>query len=492
MPVHPLISSHAGPLVLAAVAASHAPAGAAPVLAAAVPERPNVAVVENPSALPASLREVRPTGQVRLHVREGHLLQLPRAAAKVLVADPTVASFQVPSPGTVFVFAQAVGSTTLYALDANDQVVAAVRVVAEHNLQALREQIVRSVPGADITLEPATNSRVLVRGKVRTPLEAKQVVDQIQAFLDSTGRAGGGGAAPAGAGSTASGVVNQLQVELSSQINIQVRVVEVSRALSHELGFNWSSVLSTGRGNLSFGVGNAAGLFTATGTRSMAALMPASSTAGAALGGFQTRGRFSIGSLITAMSSQGLATLLAEPNLTAMSGESAAFAAGGEVPIVIITNNNVQIDFKSYGVILRMTPTLLSADRISLHIAPEVSELSEDGAVTLEGGSTIPAFKVRRADTTVELASGQSFALAGMLRSTSSQQITGVPGLSSIPWVGRLFEHEATKRDDTELVILVTANVVDPVSAGELQLPGRGLPAIDQHQPTQAAIGYLY
>lgn len=174
-----------------------------------------------------------------------------------------------------------------------------------------------------------------------------------------------------------------------------------------------------------------------------------------------------------------------------MSGESAAFAAGGEVPIVIITNNNVQIDFKSYGVILRMTPTLLSANRISLHIAPEVSELTEDGAVTLQGIS-IPALKVRRADTTVELASGQSFALAGMLRSTQAQTVSGVPGLSSIPLFGRLFEHEVSAKAETELVILVTANVVDPVAANELQVPGQGLSGIDDLLPQQASIGYLY
>ncbi|RMX06847.1 type II and III secretion system protein family protein [Corticibacter populi] len=453
---------------------------------------PTVAINTQPTDLPAHLQTVQQTGQVTLHVREGNLLQLPRAAAKVLVADPRIASFQVPSPTSVFVFAQSVGTTTLYALDAQDQVIAAIRVIAEHNLSELREQIKRSVPGVNIELEPALNNRMIVRGSVRTPMEARQVVEQVQAYLDaarsSSGAAGGGGAGGS-AGASTSSVINQLKVQLSSQINIQVRVVEVSRSLSHELGFDWGAALNSGSGSLAFGTGNATALFDAS---SASALLPATSTGGAILGGITTRGRFSLGGLISALSSEGMATLLAEPNLTAMSGESAAFAAGGEVPIVIITNNNVQIDYKSYGVILRMTPTLLSPNRISLHIAPEVSELTDEGSVTLSGGSTIPALKVRRADTTVELASGQSFALAGMLRSTTSQTISGVPGLSSIPWMGRLFEHEASAKEDTELVILVTANVVDPVAAGELQVPGRGLPAIDEHLPQQAAIGYLY
>jgi pilus assembly protein CpaC len=449
-----------------------------------------VQIHSQPDTLPAALRQIQPSGQITLHVRQGHLLQLPRAAAKILVADPRIASFQVPSPNSVFVFAQSAGRTTLYALDARDQVIAAIEVVAEHDLQALGAQIERSVPGARIELEPSLNNRLIVRGQVRTPIEARQVIEQVQAYLDAAGATGAGGAGGAGAAggggnNSRSSVINQLKVELSSQINIQVRVVEVSRSLSHELGFDWGSSLSTGSGNVYFGSGNSSQFFDAG---SMSSWVPSSSSGGL-LGASTTRGRMSVGGLISALSSEGLATLLAEPNLTAMSGESAAFAAGGEVPVVIITNNNTTIDYKSYGVILRMTPTLLSPNRISLHIAPEVSELTEDGAVTLEG-ATIPALKVRRADTTVELASGQSFALAGMLRSEASQTISGVPGLSSIPWLGRLFEHEISNKEDTELVILVTANVVDPVAAGQLQTPGQGLPFLER--PQQAAIGYLY
>ncbi len=447
-----------------------------------------VTVHATPSALPPGLRQIAPSGKVTLRVRQGNLIKLPRAVSKVLVADPSVASYQVPSPASLFVFAERVGITTLYALDEHDNVVTAVQLVVEHDLELLATEIRRSAPQARIELEPALNNRILVRGQVRSPLEAKQISDQVQAYLDANGPPG----SAAGKAGDNSGVINQLKVEQSSQINIQVRVVEVSRSLSHELGFNWTAALSTGSGRLAFGSGNAAGLFDAAANKTLSALLPSSATGGAALGGVATRGRFGIGGLISALSSQGMATVLAEPNLTAMSGESAAFAAGGEVPIVIITNNNVQIDYKSYGVILRMTPTLLSANRISLHIAPEVSELTAEGSVTLTGGTTIPAFTVRRADTTVELASGQSFALAGMLRANNSQQVAGVPGLSSIPWVGRMFEHEATKLKETELVILVTANVVDPVAAGSLQVPGQGLAPIDALLPRQASAGYLY
>jgi len=459
------------------------------VLAAETTTTPPVVVNAAASRLPSNLRQVAEQGQVRVRVREGSLLQLPRAAAKVLVADPKVASFQMPSPSSLFVFGESVGATTLYALDAKDEVVAALRVVSEHNLDALREQISRAVPDAQVELEPSVNDRMIVRGKVRTPIEAAQVVEQVQAYLDGNGKTSGSGGAGSARGGQGSSVINQLKIELSSQINIQVRVVEVSRSLSHELGFSWASVMN----GATLGVGNATGVFTAMNGGGYTSLMPSSVTGGAAIGGtLVQRGSFSIGAFLSALSAQGMATVLAEPNLTAMSGESAAFAAGGEVPIVIITNNNVQIDYKSYGVILRMTPTLLSANRISLHIAPEVSELSSEGQVVLDGGTTIPAFTVRRANTTVELASGQSFALAGMLRSTSAQQISGVPGLSSIPWLGRLFEHELTEAKESELVLLVTAQVVDPVSPQTLQVSNRGIPFLDAVLPEQGSAGYLY
>lgn len=476
-------------LPLAALLAMTSAGAASPAATnpATVADTPAVSVHGATTTLPAGLRQIPPSGKMVLRARQGNLLKLPRAASKVLVANPLIASHQVPAPDSLFVFGERVGVTTLYALDAKDQVISAVELVVEHDLDTLAAELRRSVPGARVELEPSTNNRILVRGQVRSPLEAKQISDQIQAYVVASGAVGDGGQP----GQNTS-VINQLKVEQSSQVNIQVRVVEVSRSLGHELGFNWNSALSTGRGRLVAGTGNNTAVFDAATRNVLPNLLPPAVTAGGVIGGMATRGRFSLGGLISAMSNQGMATLLAEPNLTAMSGESAAFAAGGEVPIVIITNNNVNIEYKSYGVILRMTPTLLSANRISLHIAPEVSELTTEGQVTIPGGTTIPAFNVRRADTTVELASGQSFALAGMLRSSKAHQIGGVPGLSSIPWLGRIFDNETTEARETELVILVTANVVDPVAAGSVQVPGQGLPPVEVAIPSQATAGYLY
>ncbi|WP_207281859.1 type II and III secretion system protein family protein [Pseudomonas sp. FW300-N2F2] len=450
------------------------------------------------SRLRAGLNQVKETQDVQLTVKQGRLLQLPRAAAKVMVADPKIASFQTPSAGSVFVFAESAGSTSLYALDANDEVIVAIRLIAGFDLESLRKQIEAEIAGSRIEFVAAAGSGIIVRGQVRTPQEARQVIASVKAAVGSPDNAptqggGGGGSATGGPGQPPR-VINQLKVELSAQVNIRVRVVEVSRSLTHELGMNWDAVMNSGK--FRFATGKATTLFDSTAN----AVSSAGAIAGTTPAGQLVRSANTFGftdgnltALINALTDEGMATVMAEPNLTSMSGETAGFAAGGEVPIVIITNNNVQIDYKSYGVILRMTPTLLSPNRISLHIAPEVSDLSDEGSVTLaDGGSTIPAFKVRRADTTVELASGQSFALAGMLRSNSSQAVNSVPGLKNIPVLGRLFEHEASTQEDTELVILATAYVVDPVGAGELQTPGRGLPTLDGQLPAQAAAGYLY
>lgn len=449
---------------------------------------------QGPARNTVLFNEVEPTQDVPLFVKQGRLLKLPTTVAKVMVADPKIASFQVPAPDSVFVFAESAGTTTLYAMDAQDRVVAALRISASYDLEGLRRQVEAEIAGARIEIIPAAGHGLIVRGNVRTPIEARQVITAISAAVNASDSTSSSQSAPSGGApgqNTPPRIINQLKVELSAQVNIRVRVVEVSRSLTHELGLNWDAVL--GGGKFRIATGTSTTLFDATNAAS-AAGAAGSKAAGTLVRQANTFG-FTDGNLtgvIKALTQEGLATLLAEPNITALSGETAGFAAGGEVPIVIITNNNVNIDYKSYGVILRMTPTLLSPNRISLRISPEVSDLSDDGAVTLDSGSTIPAFKVRRAETTIELASGQSFALAGMLRSNQAQRVDSVPGLAKLPMLGRMFESEASSQEDTELVILATAYVVDPVQEGELQVPGRGLPVMDAQFPASATAGYLY
>lgn len=437
------------------------------------------------------IKQVKETQSLALNVRQGRLLSLPREVASVLVADPTVASFQLPSPRNLFVFAQGAGTTTLYALDRDNNVVAAIKLHATYDLDALSKLVAAEVPDSHVEFGPASSDGLVVRGSVKTPQQAKQVIRAVKAYLgddDDSGSGGGQGGGQGGQGGGQGGaggqsprVINQLKVELSAQVNISVRIVEVSRSLSTDLGLDWD--LALGNGKYTFR--NGTSLFdSATG-----AFIP--DAVDNAVAGFNHTGSNPAAGILNALTSDGMATILAEPNLTAMSGETAGFAAGGEVPIVVITNNNVSIDYKQYGVIMRMTPTLLSPNRISLHIAPEVSDLSDDGAVMLEGNQ-IPAFRVRRADTTVELSSGQSFALAGMLRSNTDHTVTGVPGLRNIPGLGRLFESSSESHEDTELVIIATAYVVQPTQADELQVPGRGITTLDATLPVQASAGYLF
>ncbi len=441
----------------------------------------------NSSAVPSlkgktHYSEVDAKGTVHLTVNKGKLLSLPASVAKVLIANPDIANFQVLSTKGIFVFAKKAGTTTLFALDSKDKVILATHLSAAFDLPALTRQINAEIKGANVKLVNSTENGIIVRGSVQTPQQAKQVIDAITAFTagsaddDSKGGAQGG---PQGSDSLR--IVNQLKVTLSAQINISVRIVEVSRSLSSQFGFSWEALLDNGR---FFMRNTGSSLFDAT-----SGDFAGSSVTNALVGGVSKSGN--LGGVLTALSSNGLATVLAEPNLTAISGETAGFAAGGEVPIIITTNNNITINYKQYGVIMRMTPTLLSPNRISLHIAPEVSDLSDDGAVELDG-NTIPAFKVRRADTTVELASGQSFALGGMLRSTTDQTVDGVPGLRNIPLLGHLFESESNDKEETELVIIATAYVVTPTKAGDLQAPGKGIKSLDNSLPEQVPAGYLF
>lgn len=429
--------------------------------------------------------QAKVTDKISLTVKHGTLLTLPERVTRVLIADPKVASFHTPSTNTIFVYAESAGSTTLYALNSEDKVVLAATIQADFDLPLLTKQINTEIAGANVKLMRSTENGIIVRGSVQTPQQSKQVIDAITAFTggssdDKGGGGQGGQGAPGGQG-PAVRVVNQLKVELSAQINISVRIVEVARSLSSQLGFSWEALLDNGN---SFIRNTGTSLFDAT-----TGVFSGSTVTNAMAGGVSHSGK--LAGVLTALSSNGMASILAEPNLTAMSGETAGFAAGGEVPIIIMTNNNITIDYKQYGVIMRMTPTLLSPNRISLHIAPEVSDLSDEGSVEL-AGNVIPAFKVRRADTTVELASGQSFALGGMLRSNVNQTVNGVPGLRNIPMLGRLFESESNEKEETELVIIATAYVVSPTQAGELQTPGKGIKPLDNSIPEKASAGYLF
>jgi pilus assembly protein CpaC len=264
-------------------------------------------------------------------------------------------------------------------------------------------------------------------------------------------------------------------VTAGTQVNLRVRIAEVSRTVTKELGFNWESLFNVGA--FTFGLATGRDALTAGGN----ILRSATGAATLPIGYRSSNGRVDVNTVIDALAEDGLISILAEPNLTALSGETASFLAGGEFPIPVNQRDGqITIEFKQFGVSLDFTPSVLSGERISMKVRPEVSELTDEGAVMIEG-LKIPALSVRRAETTVELGSGQSFAVAGLLQNNSRTVIQKVPGISDVPVLGGLFNSTRFQRNETELVIVVTPYLVTPVSQpGALQVANDGyVPASD-------------
>ncbi len=301
---------------------------------------------------------------------------------------------------------------------------------------------------------------VMLTGKVRDPAAAEDARRLAARFVPrETGE-----------------VINRLEIQASNQINLRVRVAEVSRSVNRYFGINWNNAFKLS--GFAFGLASGAAL-SSTGVFGLNTNRPGTPTPANTIN-FGTEGRgYDVNGFIDALASDGLISVLAEPNLTAMSGETASFLAGGEYPILVPqSNGQVTIEYKNFGVKLSFTPTLVNSRRINVKVRPEVSELSSDGAVTLNNFN-VPALKVRRAETTVELASGQSFAIAGMLSNSSDQNIDKFPMLGDMPILGELFRSTRFKRGETELVIIVTPYLVRP-SGEQLALPTDGLSLPDE------------
>jgi pilus assembly protein CpaC len=368
----------------------------------------------------------------------GRILQLARPAASVFAADPRVVEVRPASPTSLFVFGVAPGRTTIAALDAAGAPVAQYEVTIRPSAFGASEAqsaLSRVLPGRTLRVETHNNGLAL-SGEVRDAAEAERALSITRGFA-----------------AEGQGVDNRLTVLGQVQVNLRVRIAEVSREVTRQLGIDWQAIGSFGR----FSVGLV--------TRSTIA-DPLLAASRLALG--YSDGRLDINNFIDALAQERLITVLAEPNLTAMSGESASFLAGGEFPIPVgLRDDLVTIEFKQYGVSLAFVPTVMSQGRISLRVRPEVSELTEQGAIRLGAGNTsiqIPALAVRRAETTVELGSGQSFAIAGLLQDSSRNLGRAVPLVGEVPVLGALFRSDRFQRNETELVIIITPYIVRPVN----------------------------
>ena len=398
-------------------------------------------VLESPTILPSD------TDQINLETDKGVLIRLDRPASTVFVANPEIADIQVKSPRLIYLFAKKPGETTLYAVDQAERVLANRRILVTHNLSRLDRALKNLLPDANIKLISVDTSLVL-SGLVATATEAEDARRLAQNMIQENGE-----------------VILRLGVTAPNQVHLRVRVAEVSRAVIKQFGINWSTLFKTG----GFAIGLATGNFLGA----AAAVTNGSNTITSSFKSNQ----LDLNGLIDALDDEGLITVLAEPNLTALSGKTATFLAGGEFPIVVASGDGrISVEFKQFGVSLSFTPTIIGPDRISLEVAPEVSQLSTAGAVKLSGFS-IPSLTTRRARTTVELSSGQSFAIAGLLQNNVNHSIDKFPGLGEIPMLGALFRSDTFKRNESELVIIVTPYIVRPVSAARMAAPTDGLVA---------------
>ncbi len=445
---------------------------------------PVAAPVSAPAAAPAQAQPIA----LLLEAGAGRLLRLPRPAVTVMAADPRIARVQPVSPTSLFLMAVGAGRTTVIATAEDGAPVAEYAITVNPgrggppaaapaggaplaqpeapppaNAAAVQSMIRRLVPGAEGLTVTVSGRALVLGGQVPTAADAQRA--------EAIARTQGGEARE---------VINNLALLSAIQVNLRVRVAEISRQVSRDLGFNWQSLANNGAGLLiglnTGGIGTVMSALSGSGT----------GTTGRIGAGF-SNSRLDINAVVDALASDQLITILAEPNLTAQSGEVASFLAGGEFPVPVAAsslNGSITVEYKQFGVSLSFVPTVLGPERLNLRVRPEVSQLSQNGAISLpmaNGVVTIPALSVRRAETTVEVGSGQSFAIAGLLQSGNTLQNSGLNGLADVPVLGALFRSDRFQRNETELVIIITPYLVRPVSnPGALASPTDGFqPATD-------------
>ena len=371
-----------------------------------------------------------------LEVNKGTLIRLTAPAATVFIANPDIADVQVKSPSLIYISAKAPGETVIYAVDASDSVLLNSPVRVEHDVSRLRSSLRQLAPGERISADSVDGNLVLT-GIVSDAGRAEKV-QRLAASI--AGEVKG------------SQVINRMTVATPNQVNLQVRIAEVDVTKLNEIGVNWSKIGS----NLAFATFNPV---------SIAGETANFLRVGQGTGAIAT---------IQALTDEGFITSLAEPNLTAMSGQTASFTAGGQFPVPISGSSastggfpTITVEFKTFGVSLSFTPTIIDAHHLNLRVRPEISELTTTGEVsvplTATATVTIPALTLRTAETTVELGSGESFALAGLLMHTSQQLVSKVPWIGDIPILGALFRSDRFQRNETDLVIIVTPYLVQPV-----------------------------
>jgi pilus assembly protein CpaC len=401
------------------------------------------------SAQAARPGNVRSSPRVSIDADTAHMIDLGGPAKSVFIANPDIADVHVATPTNILVYGKQPGTTTMFAIG-EDGVTTSYTIKVSRPIGDLISALRRAVPDAQVTVTPAKNG-VTVSGHASSPRAAATLRNTATQFLGDKE------------------TLNfNVVVDAAIQVTLRVQVAELDRTITRSLGVNWGAMAQNG----SFAVGVATGRIPII---SGAFQRSTSTSTFGSYGVAYTAGNTQIAAVIDALDQKGLATILAEPTLTALSGETANFLAGGEYPIPVPQGvQEVTVEYKKYGVSVQFTPTVLDGNRISVKVEPEVSQLTTVGNLTLDG-IAIPALTVRRVDTTVELGSGESFVIAGLFQNNGSNQIQNLPGLGDLPVLGPLFRSSSFQKNESELVIIVTPYVVKPVDrATDMHLPTEG------------------
>jgi pilus assembly protein CpaC len=395
----------------------------------------------------------------------------------VLVADPKIANAVVHSGQRAYIIGAAVGQTNIVFFDSAGQQIAAYDIAVKRDLNGVRAALKQMLPNAGIQTE-GVGDGVMLTGSVSSPIEAQQAGELAARLVGGADK-----------------VVNSIVVRGRDQVMLKVTVAEVRRDIIKQMGVDLSASMNYGTAVVNFNNSNP---FTANN----APLVPGNNLTATAL---TKAGLPSVTATLRAMESAGVVRTLAEPNLTAISGESATFISGGEFPIPTgvtcqtsttgAIGNCVQtVSFKKFGISLNFTPVVLTEGRISLRVMTEVSEVSAENSLTGgAGGTTIPSIKTRRAETTLEIPSGGSIAMAGLIQEQTKQAVNGLPGLDSLPVLGALFRSQDFVNNQTELMVIVTPYIVRAVAQKELSRPDDGFaPASDSQSTLLAQINRIY
>ncbi|MBO9711345.1 type II and III secretion system protein family protein [Sphingomonas sp.] len=417
----------------------------------------------------------RPTRQVLLSTGEGELITLPQPVTSVWTSNPDAADVYVSNQRQIYLFGKNFGEATVFATTAGGKVVYSTKVLVSQNITSVDKMLKVAMPDADIKVTTVGQIAVLT-GTVATPDDVAQAQRLVTAILNP------GIDASSPTAQLKMGVINRLRTATPLQVNLQVRFAEVSRSFVKNIGSNLLTRDTTGGFLFSVASGRNPGTIT---TDSTTGATNYTFTSGSQRSTIGMAGKLLGLNVLQALDlgeRTGQVTTLSQPNLTALSGETATFLAGGEIPIPISQGYGaVSVEYKQYGVSLAFTPTVLSDGRISMRVRPEVSQLSAAGAVELNG-TTIPALTTRRAETSVELGSGESFMIAGLLSNSHDNSFDKTPGVGDMPVLGALFRSNAFQRNETELVIVITPYLVKPVNASEIALPTDGYRAPDDAQ----------